>query len=103
MRLVSQFLRHVLPGVIKPLHILWNEVIGFIFLVLAVFVGVSTYRRAQNFNGDTGGLLILAASFTFAAILGIYGVSSFVRARRISRSAGGGIAPGPATVRKSRS
>ena len=86
MRIVSQFLKHVLPSVIKPIHILWNEVIGFIFLVLAAFVGVSTYRRAQRFSGDTGGLLILVASFTFAALLAVYGVSSFRRARKISRS-----------------
>lgn len=66
--------------------VLWNEVIGFIFLVLATFVGVSTYRRAQHFTGDTGGLLILAASFTFAALLAVYGVSSFRKARKISRS-----------------
>jgi hypothetical protein len=86
MRLVSEFLKHVLPGVIKPIHILWNEVIGFIFLVLAAFVGISTYRRAQHFGGDTGGLLILIASFLFAAVLAWYGISSFLKARKISRS-----------------
>ena len=66
--------------------ILWNEVIGFIFLVLAVFVGMATYRRMQNFAGDTGGVLILVGSFAFAAILALYGISSFRRARKISRS-----------------
>ncbi len=86
MRLVAQFLKHVLPGVIKPVMVLWNEIIGFIFLVLATFIGVSTYRRAQHFAGDTGGLLILVASFTFAALLAIYGISSFRKARKISRS-----------------
>lgn len=86
MRLVSQFLKHVLPGVIKPVHILWNEVIGFVFLVLAAFVAVSTYRRAQHFSGDTGGLLILLVSFAFAGVLAFYGVSSFRKARKISRS-----------------
>ena len=86
MNIVTNFLRHVLPGIMKPLHVLWNEVIGFIFLVLAVFVGVSTYRRAQSFSGDAGGLMILIASFAFAAVLAYYGVSSFFRARKISRS-----------------
>lgn len=86
MRLVTEFLRHVLPGVIKPVRVLWNEIVGFIFLVLAVFVGLSTYRRAQNFTGDAGGLLLLVASFTFAVMLAVYGVSSFRRARKISRS-----------------
>lgn len=86
MRLVTQFLKHVLPGVIKPLHILWNEIIGFVFLVLAAFVGVSTYRRAQHFSGDAGGIAILVALFAFTAVLTFYGISSFLRARKISRS-----------------
>lgn len=86
MRMASQFLKHVLPGVIKPMLVLWNEIIGFVFLVLATFIAFSTYRRAQHFTGDVGGLLILVASFTFAALLGIYGVSSFRKARKISRS-----------------
>ena len=86
MRLVSQFLKHVLPGVIKPLMVMWNQIIGFIFLVLAGYFGLSTYRRARDFNGDTRDLLFLVASFCFAAILTIYGVSSFWKARKISRS-----------------
>ena len=33
--LVNRFLGHVLPGIIRPMHALWNEVIGFVFIVLA--------------------------------------------------------------------
>ena len=36
-KLVSSFLGHVLPGVIRPLHILWNEVLGFLFLAMAAW------------------------------------------------------------------
>src|SRR4051794_1697513 len=86
MRLVAQFIKHVVPGIIKPLMVLWNEVIGFVFIVLATFIAFSTYRRAQRFTGDTGGLLILVVSFTFAALLAVYGFSSFRKARKISRS-----------------
>jgi F0F1-type ATP synthase assembly protein I len=86
MQLVTQFLKHVLPGVIRPIHILWNEVIGFVFLVIAAFIAVSTYRRAQNFTGDAGGLMILVASCMFALLLAWFGISSFLKARKISRS-----------------
>jgi hypothetical protein len=86
MQILQKFLKHVVPGVIKPIMVLWNEVIGFVFVVLAAFIAVSTYRRAQHFSGDTGGLLILVASFTFAAVLAVYGLLSFRRARKISRS-----------------
>ena len=93
MRLISNFLKHVVPGVIKPLMVLWNEIIGFIFIVLAVFVGMATYRRMQNFTGDTGGVLILIGSFAFAAVLAMYGISSFRKARKISRSVPDGAVP----------
>ena len=86
MRLVSEFIRHVMPGVIRPLRVLWNEVIGFIFLVLAVFIGFSTWRRAQRFTVDPGGVLIIVASALFVALLAWFGISSFLRARKISRT-----------------
>lgn len=86
MRLAAQFVKHVVPSVIKPVRILWNEVIGFLFLVLAAFVTLSSYRRAQSFSGDTGELLLLIGYFGFAGLLAYYGFSSFWKARKISRS-----------------
>jgi cobalamin synthase len=86
MRLISQFLKHVVPGVIKPVLVLWNEVIGFVFLVLASYFGFWTYRRAKNFTGDTLGLFVLLGSVTFAVLLAYYGISSFRKARKISRT-----------------
>ena len=29
--IVNKFIGHVMPGVIRPLRVLWNEVIGFLF------------------------------------------------------------------------
>lgn len=86
MKLVSDFVRHILPGVVRPLHVLWNEIIGFIFLVIAIFIGASTWRRAERFSGDAGGLMILVASCLFALLLAWFGISSFLKARKISRS-----------------
>lgn len=91
MRLIAQFLKHVVPGVAKPLMILWNEIIGFIFVCLSVFVGMATYRRLEHFNKDIGGILILTGQFVFALVLALYGVSSFRKARKISRSPGGSL------------
>src|SRR5690349_12868686 len=34
-----QFLNHVVPAVVKPARTLWNEVIGFLFLCLAIIFG----------------------------------------------------------------
>ena len=79
--LTRKFLSHVIPGVIRPLHILWNQVIGFFFLVIAV-VPVPGTIRAYNESNMPRFLL----SVTFIVIMGSFGASSFWRARKISRS-----------------
>ncbi len=81
--LASKFLDHVLPGIVKPLHVLWNEIIGFVFLVIAVTVIFSTVRRTAN---DPDGFWLLVAGVGFGVVMGAFGLSSFIRARRISRS-----------------
>ena len=46
--LISKFLRHVVPGVVRPLHALWNEVIGFLFIVIAAGAGVYVIRAVAQ-------------------------------------------------------
>ena len=36
---------HVIPGIIKPLHILWNEMIGFVFICIAIIATPRVYRE----------------------------------------------------------
>ena len=79
----GKFVRHVVPGIVRPLHVLWNEVIGFIFFVLAVFVLVGTIRRTAN---DPQGFWLLVSGVAFGLVLAGFGLSSFLRARKISRS-----------------
>jgi len=65
------------------MRVLWNQLIGFVFLVMAAFVGLSTWRHM-----DDGGLtpLTMALGFAFAVFLAFFGVTSFLRARKVSRS-----------------
>jgi hypothetical protein len=81
-----QFLQYVVPGVVRPLRVLWNQIIGFFFVVLAVWAAPRSYRSFRDFNGDLESLfrLLLTASFVF--IMGGFGIYSFWRARRASRS-----------------
>ena len=76
-----QFLKHVVPAVVKPARTLWNEVIGFLFLCLAIIFGFNGVRAYLHHEGAR---LLLAAPLT--VIMAWYGVSSFLRARKISRS-----------------
>jgi hypothetical protein len=69
----------------KPIRVLWNEVIGFVFIALGVMMGFSTYRNFRDVN-EHGSPLPLIGGSLFALLMLYFGVSSFLRARRISRS-----------------
>jgi hypothetical protein len=71
----------MLPGVVRPLHVLWNQVIGFFFIVLAV-IPVPSAIRSYN----AGNIPHLLLSSAFVILMGTFGLSSFWRARKISRS-----------------
>ena len=78
----KRFLGHVIPGVVRPIHILWNQVIGFFFLVLALLPVPSAVR---NFGKDGSGPR-LALTIPFVLLMAWFGISSFWRARKISKS-----------------
>jgi hypothetical protein len=81
----KQFLRHVLPTIIKPIRVLWNELIAFVFVVFAVVAGFSTYRALRDFDGDADSLFRVVLTSVFALIMLFFGLTSFLRARKISR------------------
>jgi hypothetical protein len=77
----QQFFKHVVPAVAKPVMSLWNQVIGFIFLVFAGLLGFRAVTLGR------AGHMVGVLTCGFGALLTLwYGVSSFLRARRISRS-----------------
>ena len=84
--MIKKFFHHVLPGVIKPMRVLWNEIIGFIFLALAVWTVPAAYRHVRDFNGEGDSLFRLILSCLFALLMIYFGVTSFLKAKKISRS-----------------
>ena len=81
-----EFVRHVLPSILKPLRTLWHEVIGFVFLALAVMAVPQGWRTLRDFDGEPEGFFKVVLIGAFVAIMGYYAITSFRRARRISRS-----------------
>jgi hypothetical protein len=79
--LVRKFLQHVVPGIIKPIRVLWNEVIGFVFLA---FAAITIRQIGRAWQDDDMTRLIVSSAFVL--IMAGFGVYSFVRARKISRS-----------------
>jgi hypothetical protein len=82
----KKVLQHVLPGVVKPLRVLWNEIIGFVFLCIAIIAIPSVYRHIRDFDGEPKSLFRIGLSGVFALIMLGFGISSFLRARKIGRS-----------------
>lgn len=86
MGLISKFMSHVVPGIIKPLHSLWNQVIGFLFLIFAVLSVGYAVRAIREFEGDAESLFRVVLPGLFGVVMGYFCISSFWRARKISRS-----------------
>ncbi len=84
--LFRTFAATVLPGILKPLRVLWNEIIAFFFFVMAVMAIPSTYRAIRSFNGELDVLGRILLTGTFAAVMGGYGLYSILRARKIDKT-----------------
>ena len=83
---IRRFFSYIIPGVMRPLRILWNEIVGFVFLALAVWAIPSTIRAVREYEGDADSLFRIALAGLFAVLMIWFGISSFLRARKISRS-----------------
>ncbi len=80
-----QFLDHVVPAVIKPLRVLWNQIIGFVFLVFTV-LGISPLVRGiREFDGDGQSFVHVGLSAGFVTVMAMFTVQSFWRARKAGR------------------
>jgi hypothetical protein len=77
----GMFIKHVVPAAVKPIHSLWHEVLGFIFLV---FAGIAAFKIWQH--PGTLPPMQLALVGIFVVVMAGYGISSIRKARRISRS-----------------
>ena len=77
----GMFFKHVVPAAVKPIHSLWHEIIGFVFLV---FAGIAAFKIWQH-PGALPPVQLAIVAF-FAVVMAFYGVSSIRKARRISRS-----------------
>jgi hypothetical protein len=76
----SLFFKHVVPAAVKPLHALWHEILGFVFLVFAIWGGWKLYRSPGALP-PVQFLIVLI----FIGVIAAYGVSSILKSRRINR------------------
>ena len=72
----QKFAQHVVPEVVRPARVIWNQAIGAIFVLLAVwFISYAATHR-DNHAAVAGGAFL-------GAIMLYFGVGSFRQARRI--------------------
>jgi len=84
--LFRQFLGHVVPNILRPALTAWNQIIGFIFIVLALWAATYGVRVLREFKGDPQSILRLLFTAVFVVMMAAFGISSFLKARKISRS-----------------
>jgi hypothetical protein len=60
--------------------------LGFVFVSMAIAFVFSGFRAVRQFDGSVAAVLRLAMLAIGVCLLGGYGISSFLRARKISRS-----------------
>ena len=77
----GQFVKHVVPAAVKPLHSLWHEIIGFIFLAVAGSGAWKIYRHSGTISP-----VMLALAVVLIGVTAGYGISSIRKSRKISRS-----------------
>jgi len=61
-------------------------VIGFLFLVLAVWFGSAAVRSYMHVGEQDDAILRLVMAGFLTIVMGWFGITSFLRARKISRS-----------------
>jgi small neutral amino acid transporter SnatA (MarC family) len=81
----------MVPAVIKPIHSLWNEVIGFFFLCFAGIFAIWALRYYRLYLNDPpaekfADLCRIVGTVFMGLVMAAFGVQGFLRARRISRS-----------------
>jgi hypothetical protein len=73
-----KFAQHVVPEVVRPARVIWNQAIGAVFLLFAISFAWYSVAQHNNIAAVIGGGFL-------TAVMTFFGVSSFLKARRIAR------------------
>jgi hypothetical protein len=69
----------------RILHTLTQEVLGALFIALAILFGAETVRQYQMFASGRAGTGWVIVAFAFTVLMLGFGIQSFWKARRIRR------------------
>ena len=81
----QKFAQHVVPEVVRPARIIWNQAIGGVFILFALMFLANAFRYFDSKTGVIGNPVGLLFSVFLGIIMTIFGVSSFLKARSIGK------------------
>ncbi len=74
----QQFARHVVPEVVRPARVIWNQAIGGVFLLFALSFAGYAFTQSKNPAAMIGGVFL-------GLVMAFFSATSFLKARQISR------------------
>lgn len=81
----KRFAQHVVPEVVRPARVIWNQAIGGIFILFAVLFLGNAFRYYDGKTHAPNNSVALVFSIFLGAIMAYFGIASFLKARRIAR------------------
>ena len=81
----KRFAQHVVPEVVRPARIIWNQAIGAIFLLFALLFFGNSVRYYRTLSTESPSSVGLIFSLFLGLLMALFAITSFRRARRISR------------------
>lgn len=80
-----KFTQHMVPHVVRPAQIIWNKALGGVFLLFAVIFFGYAVRYFRGLSAPGANPVGLAFAVFLGVTMGVFGLSSFLKARRLSR------------------
>ncbi len=80
-----RFAQHVVPEVVRPARVIWNQAIGGIFVLFALLFFGNAFRYYDGKAGGPNNGVALVFSIFLGAIMSYFGIVSFLKARHIAR------------------
>ena len=81
----KRFAQHVVPQVVRPARVIWNQAIGLVFLLLAALFLINAAHYYRSLHTEEQNPVGLGFSLFLGLVMAFFGIHSFLRARRISR------------------
>jgi hypothetical protein len=81
----KRFAQHVVPEVVRPARVIWNQAVGALFFVLAAPALLKAIQLYRTLDTDPKSSFGLGLSLVFVVVMVFFGVISFLKARRVGR------------------